>query len=36
MEQGNLVPDILRVAVVLHPPLVDPIDEPPGTIGRPL
>ena len=33
---GYPVLDTLGVAVVLHPPLVDPIDEPPGTIGRPL
>jgi hypothetical protein len=34
-EQGT-TPGILRVAVVLHPPLIDPTDDSPGTIGRPL
>jgi hypothetical protein len=34
MEQAVL--DVLRVAVVLHPPLLNLIDESPGTIGHTL
>jgi hypothetical protein len=33
---GKPLPGILRIAVVLHSPLIDLINESPGTIGRPV